>query len=198
MNEARSFNKQAGCDLFSWSWLQQQVVLFLRWKKIPAGLLDSTEGRDHSAAHKKLKLPVLKFKDKFMLLSVYVLVLLAVKAVLPGDIKSRGSIDYFVSFKEMITSQLQGKLWLYDEVRGVPDVPKDQSESENESWGNSEDDDRNDDDSDDVTNNDDDDIDSDADGDNKASDSEKTDSDEDDNPNLNQNEDEEEGYEEEY
>ncbi|GJW96763.1 hypothetical protein Tco_0178571 [Tanacetum coccineum] len=25
----------------------QQVVLFLRWKKIPAGLLDSTEGRDH-------------------------------------------------------------------------------------------------------------------------------------------------------
>ncbi|GJT70491.1 hypothetical protein Tco_1029777 [Tanacetum coccineum] len=42
-----SFKKQAGCDLFSWSWLQQQVVLFFRWKKIPAGLLDSTEGRDH-------------------------------------------------------------------------------------------------------------------------------------------------------
>ncbi|GKA07045.1 hypothetical protein Tco_0686269 [Tanacetum coccineum] len=28
----------------------QQVVLFLRWKKIPASLLDSTEGRDHSVA----------------------------------------------------------------------------------------------------------------------------------------------------
>ncbi|GJY09638.1 hypothetical protein Tco_0377823 [Tanacetum coccineum] len=38
----------------------------------------------------------------------------------------------------------------------VPDVPKYQSESENESWRNSEDDDRNDDDSDDVTNDDDD------------------------------------------
>ncbi|GKG42464.1 hypothetical protein Tco_0476762, partial [Tanacetum coccineum] len=32
---------------------------------------------------------------------------------------------------------------------GVPDVPKDQSESENESWGESRDDDGNDDDSDD-------------------------------------------------
>ncbi|GKD45541.1 hypothetical protein Tco_1270186 [Tanacetum coccineum] len=82
---------------------------------------------------------------------------------------------------------------------GVPDVPKDQSESENESWGNSKDDDSNDDDSDDVTNDDDDDdIDSDVDGDNEASDSEKTNSDEDDNPNLNQNGDEEEEYEEEY
>ncbi|GJX66460.1 hypothetical protein Tco_0300803 [Tanacetum coccineum] len=34
-----------------------------------------------------------------------------------GDLKSRGSIEDFVSFREMITSQLQGKLWLYDEVR---------------------------------------------------------------------------------
>ncbi|GJU76173.1 putative ribonuclease H-like domain-containing protein [Tanacetum coccineum] len=33
-----------------------------------------------------------------------------------GDLKSRGSIEDFVSFREMITSQLQGKLWLYDEV----------------------------------------------------------------------------------
>ncbi|GJU18152.1 hypothetical protein Tco_1146118 [Tanacetum coccineum] len=32
-------------------------------------------------------------------------------------LKSRGSIEDFVSFREMITSQLQGKLWLYDEVR---------------------------------------------------------------------------------
>ncbi|GJR65541.1 retrovirus-related pol polyprotein from transposon TNT 1-94 [Tanacetum coccineum] len=32
-----------------------------------------------------------------------------------GDLKSRGSIEDFVSFREMITSQLQGKLWLYDE-----------------------------------------------------------------------------------
>ncbi|GKB35824.1 hypothetical protein Tco_0880766 [Tanacetum coccineum] len=34
------------------------------------------------------------------------------------DLKSRGSIDNFVSFREMITSQLQGKLWLYVEVPG--------------------------------------------------------------------------------
>ncbi|GJT57800.1 hypothetical protein Tco_0992854 [Tanacetum coccineum] len=58
-------------------------------------------------------------------------------------------------------------------IPGVPDVPKYQSESENESWRNSEDDDRNDDDSDDVTNDDDDDddVDNDADGNNEASDS---------------------------
>nr|GEW32364.1 retrovirus-related Pol polyprotein from transposon TNT 1-94 [Tanacetum cinerariifolium] len=71
---------------------------------------------------------------------------------------------------------------------GVPDVPKYQTESENESWGDS-------DDSNDVTK-DNDVVDSDA--DNKAIDSKKTDSDEDDNPNLNQNEDGEEEYEEEY
>ncbi|GKB23162.1 hypothetical protein Tco_0862563 [Tanacetum coccineum] len=81
---------------------------------------------------------------------------------------------------------------------GVPDVPKDQSESENETLRNSEDDDSNDDDNDDVTNDDDDDVDSDADGDTEASDSEKTNSDEDENPNLKQNDDEEEGYEVEY
>ncbi|GJY56682.1 hypothetical protein Tco_0455797 [Tanacetum coccineum] len=82
---------------------------------------------------------------------------------------------------------------------GDPDVPKYQSESENESWGDS-DDDSNDDDSDDVINDDDDDddVNSDAGGDNEASDSEKTDFDEDENPNLNQNDDEEEEYEEEY
>ncbi|GKE29089.1 hypothetical protein Tco_1444473 [Tanacetum coccineum] len=55
---------------------------------------------------------------------------------------------------------------------GVPNVPKYQSESENESC--------------------------DARGDKEASDSQKTDSDEDENPNLNQNDDEEEEYEEEY
>ncbi|GJU99661.1 hypothetical protein Tco_1328932, partial [Tanacetum coccineum] len=81
-----------------------------------------------------------------------------------------------------------------DTKPGVPDVPKDQYESENEFWGNSKDDDSNDDDSDDVSNDDDDDVDSDADGDNEASDSEKTDSDKDENPNLNQNDDEEEEY----
>ncbi|GJS50191.1 putative reverse transcriptase domain-containing protein [Tanacetum coccineum] len=32
-----------------------------------------------------------------------------------GDLKSKGSIKDFVSFREMIASQLQGKLWLYDE-----------------------------------------------------------------------------------
>ncbi|GJV88624.1 hypothetical protein Tco_1532562 [Tanacetum coccineum] len=54
---------------------------------------------------------------------------------------------------------------------GVLDVPKDQSKSENESWGNSEDDDSHDYDSDDASI-DDDDVDSDAGGDNEASDSE--------------------------
>ncbi|GKE18634.1 hypothetical protein Tco_1426211, partial [Tanacetum coccineum] len=37
------------------------------------------------------------------------------------DLKLRGSIEDFVSFREMITSQLQGKLWklwLYDEAGG--------------------------------------------------------------------------------
>ncbi|GJX77851.1 hypothetical protein Tco_0324662 [Tanacetum coccineum] len=82
-------------------------------------------------------------------------------------------------------------------IPGIPDVPKYQSESKNESWGDSEDDNSNDDDSDDVTN-DDDDVDSDADVDNEVSDSEKADSDEDENPNLNQNDDEEKEYEEEY
>nr|GEW54484.1 integrase, catalytic region, zinc finger, CCHC-type, peptidase aspartic, catalytic [Tanacetum cinerariifolium] len=84
-------------------------------------------------------------------------------------------------------------------IRGVPDVPKYQSESENKSWGNREDGDSNDDESDDVNN--DDDVDSDADDDNEASDSEKTNSDEDENPNLNQNdndEDEDKYEEEEY
>nr|GEW00634.1 retrovirus-related Pol polyprotein from transposon TNT 1-94 [Tanacetum cinerariifolium] len=59
----------------------------------------------------------------------------------------------------------------------VLDVPKYQSESENESWGYN-DDDSNDDDSNDVSNDDDgnddnDDVDNDADGDNKASNSER-------------------------
>ncbi|GJU47921.1 retrovirus-related pol polyprotein from transposon TNT 1-94 [Tanacetum coccineum] len=80
---------------------------------------------------------------------------------------------------------------------GVPDVPKDKSKSENESWGDS-DDDSNNDDSDDATNDDNDDVDSDADGYNEASDNEKTDSDEDESPNLNQNKDEEKEYKEEY
>ncbi|GJW55667.1 retrotransposon protein, putative, ty1-copia subclass [Tanacetum coccineum] len=48
---------------------------------------------------------------------------LVVALIMCGDIvkdsnsylKSRGSIEDFVSFREMITSQLQGKLWLYDE-----------------------------------------------------------------------------------
>nr|GEU43308.1 hypothetical protein [Tanacetum cinerariifolium] len=70
---------------------------------------------------------------------------------------------------------IEEKFW----VVIVPDVPKYQSDSENESWGDSEDDDSNDDDSDDVSkhDNDDDDADSDGDGDNDASDIERTDSD---------------------
>ncbi|GJW97280.1 putative reverse transcriptase domain-containing protein [Tanacetum coccineum] len=39
-------------------------------------------------------------------------------------LKSRGSIEDFVSFREMITSQLQGKLWLYDEVQPVEILEK--------------------------------------------------------------------------
>ncbi|GJZ59289.1 hypothetical protein Tco_0615105 [Tanacetum coccineum] len=78
-------------------------------------------------------------------------------------------------------------------IPGVPDVPKYQSESKNESWGNSKDCDSNDDESDDVSN-DDDDVGSDDDGDNEESDSEKTDSDKDENLNLNLNNDEEEEY----
>ncbi|GJS97120.1 putative reverse transcriptase domain-containing protein [Tanacetum coccineum] len=38
-------------------------------------------------------------------------------------LKSRGSIEDFVSFREMITTQLQGKLWLYDEVRILTSSP---------------------------------------------------------------------------
>ncbi|GKE11773.1 hypothetical protein Tco_1415324, partial [Tanacetum coccineum] len=39
-----------------------------------------------------------------------------------GDLKSRGSIEDFVSFREMITSQLQGKLWLYDEIKDLTNL----------------------------------------------------------------------------
>nr|GFA66869.1 hypothetical protein [Tanacetum cinerariifolium] len=74
----------------------------------------------------------------------------------------------------------------------VPDVPKDQSESENESWRGSGDDDINDDNSDDDDN--DDDCDN-----NDGSDDERIESDKDENPNLNQNDDGiEEEYEDEY
>ncbi|GJW31102.1 hypothetical protein Tco_0051134, partial [Tanacetum coccineum] len=80
---------------------------------------------------------------------------------------------------------------------GVPDVPKDQSESENESWGESgDDDDSNDDDVSDDDGNEDD---SDDDGGDNDSDDERTESDEDENPNLNQKDDEkEEEYKDEY
>ncbi|GKE37337.1 hypothetical protein Tco_1460742, partial [Tanacetum coccineum] len=79
-------------------------------------------------------------------------------------------------------------------ILGVPDVPKDQSESENESWGESgdDDDDSNYDDIDNVSDNDGNDDDSDDDGNNDASDDERTESDEDENPNLNQNDDDKE------
>ncbi|GKA72107.1 hypothetical protein Tco_0778323 [Tanacetum coccineum] len=36
--------------------------------------------------------------------------------IICGDMIQR-KLGSFVSFREMITSQLQGKLWLYDEVR---------------------------------------------------------------------------------
>ncbi|GJU74951.1 hypothetical protein Tco_1266356 [Tanacetum coccineum] len=38
---------------------------------------------------------------------------------------SRGDLD-FVSFREMVTSQPQGKLWLYDEVPGGAHEDKDE------------------------------------------------------------------------
>ncbi|GJR03888.1 hypothetical protein Tco_0526872 [Tanacetum coccineum] len=82
-------------------------------------------------------------------------------------------------------------------ISGVLDVPKDQSECENESWGKSgDDDDSNDDDVSDDDGNDDD---SDDDGSDNDSDNERTESDEDENPNLNQNDDDiEEEYADEY
>ncbi|GKA19244.1 hypothetical protein Tco_0699159 [Tanacetum coccineum] len=79
-----------------------------------------------------------------------------------------------------VPDELKGKTIGIDEGTGiklgVPDVPKYQSKSENESWGNSDEND-NDDDGDDVSKGDDDDANSDGDGDNDASDSESTDSD---------------------
>ncbi|GJV34178.1 hypothetical protein Tco_1394578 [Tanacetum coccineum] len=75
-----------------------------------------------------------------------------------------------------------------DTKPGVPDVPKYQYKSENESWGDSGDESSNDDDSDDVSkddDDDDDDADSDDDGGNYADDTERTDSNEEENPNLN-------------
>ncbi|GJZ15294.1 hypothetical protein Tco_0550971 [Tanacetum coccineum] len=85
-------------------------------------------------------------------------------------------------------------------ITGVPDVPKDQSKSENEPWGESGDDnDNSDDDNYDVSEDDGNDDDSDDDGNNNASDDERTESDEDENPNLNQNDDDiEEEYDDEY
>ncbi|GJY95054.1 hypothetical protein Tco_0511415 [Tanacetum coccineum] len=57
--------------------------------------------------------------------------------IMSGDIvkdsnsylKSNGSIEDFVSFREMIASQLQGKLWLYDEVHDVFDIGESNVES---------------------------------------------------------------------
>ncbi|GKC67658.1 hypothetical protein Tco_1100256 [Tanacetum coccineum] len=82
-------------------------------------------------------------------------------------------------FESEVPDELKGKTTGIDEGTGiklgVPDVPKYQSKSENESWGNSDEND-NDDDGDDVSKGDDDDADSDGDGDNDASDSKSTDS----------------------
>ncbi|GKB71686.1 hypothetical protein Tco_0933098 [Tanacetum coccineum] len=83
---------------------------------------------------------------------------------------------------------------------GVPDVPKYQSESDDESWGNSEDDndDINDDDEDDDNVNDDDSENEDDDG-NDAHDSKRTDSDDDDeNPSFTLKDYDEEEHDEEY
>ncbi|GKE74346.1 hypothetical protein Tco_1536387 [Tanacetum coccineum] len=80
----------------------------------------------------------------------------------------------------LVPDELQDKTIDTDEGTGtkpgVPDVPKDQSMSENESWGESgDDDDSNDDDVSDDGNEDD----SDNDGGNNDSDDERTESDED-------------------
>ncbi|GKF07408.1 hypothetical protein Tco_0041632, partial [Tanacetum coccineum] len=82
-------------------------------------------------------------------------------------------------------------------ILGVPNLPKDQSKSENESWGESRDDD--DSNYDDVSDNDGNEDDSDDDEGDNDSESERTESDEDENPNLNQNDgDIKEEYEDEY
>ncbi|GJV82549.1 retrovirus-related pol polyprotein from transposon TNT 1-94 [Tanacetum coccineum] len=78
----------------------------------------------------------------------------------------------------------------------VPDVPKYQSESDDESWGNSEDDD-NYDDIDNFSKGDDDKADSDDDG-NDAHDSERTDLDDDENPSFTLKDYEEEEHDKEY
>ncbi|GJU04670.1 hypothetical protein Tco_1121100 [Tanacetum coccineum] len=85
-------------------------------------------------------------------------------------------------------------------ITWVPDVPKDQSKSENEYWGESGDDnDNNDDDNYDVSEDDGNDDDSDDVSGDADSDSDRTESDEDENPNLNQNDDDiEEEYDDEY
>ncbi|GJV30240.1 hypothetical protein Tco_1386688 [Tanacetum coccineum] len=61
-----------------------------------------------------------------------------IQDLVTGDLKSRGSIEDFVSFREMITSQLQGKLWLYDEVRIRHRLPKSTLKHLNGSFGISE------------------------------------------------------------
>ncbi|GJV51033.1 hypothetical protein Tco_1446774 [Tanacetum coccineum] len=74
--------------------------------------------------------------------------------------------------RQGVINELQDKTTCTDEgtgtIPGVPDVPKDSSESENDSWGESRDDSDDDGNDDNSDNNDDDDVDSNADGDNEA------------------------------
>ncbi|GJW61071.1 hypothetical protein Tco_0110406 [Tanacetum coccineum] len=109
-----------------------------------------------------------------------------------NDLLSEAALLEDAQMKKVL-DELKGKTTGTNEgigtIPGVPDVPKDQSESEYESWGESrDDDDSNDDDNDDVS----DDDDSDDNGNNNASDDERTESDDD------QNNDDKEEYDDEY
>ncbi|GKB80877.1 putative ribonuclease H-like domain-containing protein, partial [Tanacetum coccineum] len=98
-----------------------------------AGANLSTAEVYESTAHSlfKMRVLIIPFSRRFIFLIVrnggqfeYWKAELEVVLIMCGDmfkdsnsyLKSRGSIEDFVSFREMITSQLQGKLWLYDEV----------------------------------------------------------------------------------
>nr|GEV12983.1 hypothetical protein [Tanacetum cinerariifolium] len=106
----------------------------------------------------------------------------------------------FMSLKQGVPDEQQRKTSGIDKGNstklGVPNVPKYQSESDDESWGDSEDDD-NDDDGDDVSKGDDDKADSDDDG-NDAHYSERTDSYDDENPFFTLKDYEEEEHDVEY
>ncbi|GKA65888.1 hypothetical protein Tco_0765595 [Tanacetum coccineum] len=100
-----------GCRLISWQCKKQIVVA------------NSTIEADHDLSLYKEIIDIAKSTDESRIVKDGVNaiikkqhgVFLNSRSYAVGDLKSRGSIEDFVSFREMITSQLQGKLWLYDE-----------------------------------------------------------------------------------